>query len=494
MVTRELPVLMPKMSMTMQEGTLVVWHKRPGDAVRAGDTICDVATDKVDMEVESPADGTLTRIVADEDDVVPVGQPIAYLTSSADDLLGGLLDDPTDGGTDAPQPAVAESMGLEPAVAASIGPEPAAAASVGPDPAGPECAASDSAGLDPADSRLAAIESNSPYESDQKPSGGSVPETVAAGAAPRSGDGGASGGVARNGVTLGGAGRGGRRPAAVPLAWRWAAASGVDLTTVRGTGPGGVIRAVDVERIVSAGSGRDRRAGSDDGGGRTRRRHATRATDRRAAVRAGTARRLSESTRVPQFTVHADVDLSEAAAGCPTGTWTAHLVRAWAAVLRASSALNAIWRDDRVQPFPQVGVAVGVDTPAGLLTPVVRDPDLMPVGALEALIAQLASQARAGRLAVAHLSGAAGTLIDLGDGDTLVSQAQVPVAPPHATTLVAGSRSRQPVVTPQGVGVRTRCRVGLTVDQRVADPHDAARALAALRDLLTEMIDVREPR
>jgi pyruvate dehydrogenase E2 component (dihydrolipoamide acetyltransferase) len=90
----EVPLVMPKMSMTMTEGTFLVWHKAEGDQVRQGDIVCEVATDKVDMEVEATATGTLTRLLAAPDEVVPVGEPIAYIASDTDDLLGGLFDAP----------------------------------------------------------------------------------------------------------------------------------------------------------------------------------------------------------------------------------------------------------------------------------------------------------------------------------------------------------------------------------------------------------------
>jgi pyruvate dehydrogenase E2 component (dihydrolipoamide acetyltransferase) len=93
-VGKQVAVVMPKMSMTMTEGTLVAWHKAEGDAVRQGEVVCEVTTDKVDMEVEATVDGTLSRLVAQPEDVVAVGEPIAYVTSEADDLLDGLFDDP----------------------------------------------------------------------------------------------------------------------------------------------------------------------------------------------------------------------------------------------------------------------------------------------------------------------------------------------------------------------------------------------------------------
>ena len=113
---REIEVPMPKLSMTMEEGELVAWVKNEGDQVRAGEVICEVNSDKVEMEVESPADGTLVRYAAAAGDVVPVGAPIATLATEAEDLLGGLLGPADDNGAAAP------------AAQAPAGPAPRAAA------------------------------------------------------------------------------------------------------------------------------------------------------------------------------------------------------------------------------------------------------------------------------------------------------------------------------------------------------------------------------
>ncbi|HSR28369.1 MAG TPA: biotin/lipoyl-containing protein, partial [Actinomycetes bacterium] len=93
----EIEVPMPKLSMTMEEGELISWVKHEGDEVRAGDVIAEVNSDKVEMEVESPADGTLVRLAAAEGEIVPVGAPIATLETEAEDLLGGILGAPPDG-------------------------------------------------------------------------------------------------------------------------------------------------------------------------------------------------------------------------------------------------------------------------------------------------------------------------------------------------------------------------------------------------------------
>jgi pyruvate dehydrogenase E2 component (dihydrolipoamide acetyltransferase) len=120
----EIEVPMPKLSMTMEEGELISWVKQEGDQVRAGEVIAEVNSDKVEMEVESPADGTLVRLTAAEGDVVPVGVAIATLETEAEDLLGGLLDTPA---TTAETAAATEKAAPEVEVPSEAADEPALA-------------------------------------------------------------------------------------------------------------------------------------------------------------------------------------------------------------------------------------------------------------------------------------------------------------------------------------------------------------------------------
>ena len=121
---REVPLVMPKMSMTMTEGTFLVWHRKQGDAIQAGDLVCEVASDKVDMEVESPIEGTLARLVAEPDQVIAVGAPLAFIMSDADDMLEGLFDDaPTAAAEQQQAPAAAAPAAASPP--SRRGPRPA---------------------------------------------------------------------------------------------------------------------------------------------------------------------------------------------------------------------------------------------------------------------------------------------------------------------------------------------------------------------------------
>ncbi len=88
----EVPIRMPKLSMTMEEGEFGSWLVAAGDTVTKGMPVAVVMTDKVEMEIESEVAGTVTRLTAHEGDVVPVGDPLGYVDGTDDDGLGDLDD------------------------------------------------------------------------------------------------------------------------------------------------------------------------------------------------------------------------------------------------------------------------------------------------------------------------------------------------------------------------------------------------------------------
>ncbi len=90
----QVAIVMPKMSMTMTEGELLVWHVQVGQEIKAGDVVCEVATDKIDMEVESTASGKVVSLHGNPGDVMDVGAPLVMVESEEDDLLAGIFDAP----------------------------------------------------------------------------------------------------------------------------------------------------------------------------------------------------------------------------------------------------------------------------------------------------------------------------------------------------------------------------------------------------------------
>lgn len=435
-MTNEVPLPMPKMSMTMETGELLSWSIVAGDTVKAGDVVAEVQTDKVDMEVEAPVDGVVARLVAQPGDVVDVGAPIAFILSESEDLMAGLFDPP--------------------------------------------------------------------------PGGASEPATPGSDVAP--------GGPDRNGSARGPkaatpASRKGPLPA-VPKARRRAAELNVRLADVRATGPGGVITVDDVELAARNGGPAPMRTapvstpapttpapmapapapaaarpapaqaaatvsadGNDPG-------FADALAPRRKAIRSAVARTMVASAAVPQFTVFAELDLEAASRVRGRIGWTTLLMRALARSVRAYPQVNAGWDDAAnapAAPKDSVGVALAADTAIGLLAPVIKDPDLLPIDEQDAFIRATIAKARAGKLTGADLQGGTTTLSNLG-GFGVPSFTSL-LTPPQATSLSAGAISERPMVIRGGLTARLGVTVGLTIDHRPIDGADGAKVLADMREL-----------
>lgn len=409
------PLNMPKMSMTMEFGTVVEWLVAVGEPVRNGDAIVVVTTDKVDMEVEATFDGVLEEILAGEGDQLPVGQPMAYLQTETADLLGDLFAAPPSapaGSSSAPEEAQA------PAASPAVGTADGAAT--------------------PSDATVRAV----------------------------------------------------------PLARRIAAEAGLDLRAVAATGPARTIRARDVREAIAE---RDRRprpvaaaplpaamaapvapvTGELLGDPGVRR------------LRVATANVMVASALVPQFTVYRALDLGRMARAREVSlkgvSWTSILVRAYALVLREFPQLNGYWAGQGVQANATVGVALAVDTPRGLLAPVLADPDRMTLRELDQTVRRVAEAIKRGDTDPNLFSGGTGTVSNLGGMG--VDRFNALLTPPQATALSLGSVGRRPVVDATGeLAVQIACEAGLTVDHRVADGADAARALDAMQVFLADPV------
>ncbi|EPR76306.1 Dihydrolipoamide acetyltransferase component (E2) of acetoin dehydrogenase complex [Leifsonia rubra CMS 76R] len=397
----ELPLTMPKMSMTMEEGTMVAWLKQVGDPVRSGEPICEVATDKVDMEVESPFDGVLARIIAEPDDVYPVGDVIAYITTDADDLLGGLFDEPADEA-------------------------PAAA----------------------------------PANDDVAP--------VAAAPAP----------IETGWVS------------AVPAARGVAEQHNIDLATVTPTGPDNTVRVADVEAAAAAAEGQGSAAATPAAAApaaATPAKTEDPVEARRLRTRKQVAKVMSASALVPQFTAYVDLDLSALAAVRKTtlggASWTALFVRAQAIALAENAALNGTWTDEGVAANDHIGIALAIDSPSGLIAPVLMNSHEGTLAELVAEIATVVGETRSGTLPPARLGGGTSVFSNLGGFG--VESFNALLTPPQSTALSSGAvKPRMRVFDDETFGVRLSCTIGLTVDHRVADGADAARMLAIITNLV----------
>ena len=394
-----LAIRMPKMSMTMTEGEVSSWMVRPGDEVAEGDVVCEVMTDKVDMEVESTVAGTLVEIVV-ESGMAAVGDPIGWV--EGEDTGGGFGDLLSQPAPDAEPDAVAPAEPQPVVAAPAPEPEPAPAAT------GPV--------------------------------------------------------------------------AAVPRARALARERGVDLPTVRGTGPDGLVRVEDVEALLpkpaaQATAEPAAQPAQPAPGTSTPAplQPAPVAPDRRRAVRRAVARAMTPTAAIPQFTVWREIELDAADAGRQGLSWTTVLLRGYAAALRAVPDLLSRWEDDGPSVAGPPAVALAVATDRGLLVPTFSEPDLLPAAELDREIRAVVASAQAGRLDPAYLGVANASLSNLGGMG--VDRFQALLTPPQASVLSLGSIRRRPVAVPGGIGLALTVEAGLTVDHRVADGAHGAQLL-----------------
>jgi len=448
-------IRMPRLSDTMEEGTITSWTTTIGSTVTAGDVLVEIETDKAVMEQEAFESGTLTHILVPAGGTARIGEVIA------------VLDGPDDLETPAPAPA--------------------------PAPAGSSAAEGlrgDAPGDDAPDSRP---DDAAPDDVDGPP-----------GRAP--GD--------------------GPRLTSSPLVRRLAREHGVDLSGVRGTGPGGRIVRRDLEAALDDGTARQL---SDDtsphpladadqrrtAGGPSAQTTAPAEPTSRSAGAADLARgsgehpttaaqrisaeRLTQSTStVPQFSVTATADVTDlvalrsrlvaelVAAGRPKVSMNDLVVRASALALRAHPDVNSSYEMGPSGPVllrhARVNVGVAVATEHGLVVPVVRDADTLPVSGVHKTVAGLAAAAHARRLTVEQMQGGTFTVSNL--GMLGVEHFRAIVNPPEAAILAVGAVRHEPAVAGGEVVVRARMSLTVSVDHRAVDGAGAAAFLQTLVGLL----------
>lgn len=430
------PVFMPKFGFVQEESTIVQWLKKEGDVVEKGDPIVEVTTDKINMEVEAPADGILGGIRYHAGDEVPVTEVIAYILAEGEEVPQ----------VDEPVPAAAEP---------SVG----EGAPVGTQPESPVAAT-------PVARRLADAESVDLAQVVGSGAGGKitredVAQFVAARGRPTMGDG---------------------KLRATPAARRAARERGLDLATVVGSGPQGRIQRADVER--SAAMSIPIVAGEPT-------------IIPLEGMRRTIAERLQAAyQQAPHITFTLDIDMSKAIAfrdyanervpeGQPRVSMTAVLVRACAWALRQHPLLNSYLRGERIYVMPDVNVGVAVALEEGLIVPVVRDADRKGLVQIGAEVVDLSTRARANRLRPEDVADGTFTVSNLGmfgiDRFTAI------LNPPQVGILAVGRIAKRFVPDEDDQPVaRPMMTVTLVVDHRVVDGALAAQFVATLRDALEE--------
>jgi pyruvate dehydrogenase E2 component (dihydrolipoamide acetyltransferase) len=429
-------VLMPKLSDAMETGKVIKWLKKEGDAVKGGDVIAEIETDKANVEIEAFGGGVLRKIMVGEGGQVPVGDMIGVIADPADDI-GSVA-------TAAPSPRPAA---------------PASAPSAAPVTAKP----------DP----LPAMES---YKA--------APATNAV--------------VPMSAVPAQAPGRDGRVKAS-PLARKVAAQSGVDLRLLQGTGPGGRIVRRDVETAAAAPRPAAAPAAAAPAPSRPQfvipqRSEAEFEDKPLSAMRAIIAKRmLLSKAPVPHFYVTSEVSMDRAWAlraelngleGQPKVSVTDMVIKACALALLKNPGVNAQLQGQSLRVFHRAHIGIAVALDEGLITPVLRDCDVKPLAQIAVEARDLAERARGGKLRAQEFSGATFSVSNLGMYD--VEEFSAIINPPEGAILAVGSVLEKPVAEGGQLRVGRRMKMTISCDHRVMDGAMGARFLQDVKRLLEE--------
>jgi pyruvate dehydrogenase E2 component (dihydrolipoamide acetyltransferase) len=460
-------VVMPRLSDTMEEGTILRWLIADGEMVRRGDELVEIETDKATMTYESDLDGVLETI-ASEGDTLPVGAVIARV-SSADgtSMVGDQAEQETPGGGDANEGATASA---ERAATTALSAQAEAQAAHEATPS--------SAATTPA-----------------TPNGQRIKASPLARRIAREND------VDLHKLT--GTGPGGRIVKADVQAATAAAPTAPSRTTVGAAGPPS-----DAPDTPATGTASGSPTGAGLAGVSTARGETTEVELSR--TQQTIARRMAESkATIPHFALQTDIDMEECVAlrselkrvgRADAPTYNDMVVKACALALREHPRANSSYRDGRLQLHGRVNVGVAVavepDEPAGgasitggagggaLIVPTVFDADGKSLGEIARETRALAARVRDGSVTPPELGGGTFTVSNLGMFG--VTSFTAIINPPQAAILSVGSVQPRAVARDGEIIARQQMTVTLACDHRILYGADAARFLARIRELLEQ--------
>jgi len=443
-------VVMPRLSDSMEEGTILQWLKQVGDEVAVGDELVEIETDKANMAYESDLAGTLVEIVAEEGETLPIGSVIARVGDAGEKASGKKSKDKKGKKKD-------KGAGTEGSTAGPVAQGPPPAYSPVSDPA-------------------------------RHPQEGAV-ESPAVGS------------------------DGGGRPKASPVARRVAKEKGLDLSMLQGSGPGGRIVKVDVEKAAASVGGAGEGGAEDEdlarsappspvtgpaAGALPETAKGQTAYEELSKLQSTIARRMAESkATAPHFYLSAEVDMSRAveARGRIKGaagegevvpSFNDMVVKACALALREYPRANGAYRDGRFELYSRVNVGIAVAGQDALVVPTVFDADGKGLRQIAAESRALAQRVRDGQITPPELSGATFTVSNLGMYG--IDSFSAVINPPQAAILAVGAIKERPVVSDGEIGSAHLMQVNLACDHRILYGADGAQFLARIRELLEEPV------
>ena len=452
-------VLIPKLGMTMTEGTVAEWLVPDGGSVRQGEIVYRLETEKINFEVEAEQDGVLRQVAAEGATLAP-GTIVGYILAPGEALPAGI----------APPSAAAAG-----AVSVSSG-SPGAPANVAASPNGRVVASPIARRLaKEAGIPLAAITGSGPggriTEQDVIAARARPPQTVSAPARPQPQ----------------------REIVASPLARRLAEQLHVDLAGVRGSGPGGRITKEDVEQAAASPARPAAAAPSQATVVQAAQRHAGETIPLRGVRKVIAERMHASLQQMAQLTLSAVVVMDEAiklraqlidewADEGVRPSYSDLITKAVAKALPRHPLLNARVGEGAIELLPEVHIGIAVALADGLVVPVVRDADRLPLKEIARESARLATAARNGTLGLDEMAGGTFSITSLGMYDIDVF---TPIVnPPNTAILGVGRLHDATAWEGDRPFRRSELALSLTIDHRAVDGAPAAEFLRAVRDLL----------
>ncbi|MCF2574349.1 2-oxoglutarate dehydrogenase, E2 component, dihydrolipoamide succinyltransferase [Brevibacterium sp. UCMA 11754] len=468
-------ITMPALGESVTEGTVTRWLKEVGEEVEVDEPLLEVSTDKVDTEVPSPVAGTVQAHLAEEDETVEVGAPLARVGSGAPAS--------SDSGSADSESAAAESSAAEeeaPAEEPQEAPaeEPEEEAPAEDEKSAPAEEAPKQEASAPAASKPAAAKSES-----------STPAPAAADT------------VGENAAYV------------TPLVRRLARDEGVDLSSVTGTGVGGRIRKHDVvAAAANRGSATSGSAAPAAGGAKATFKleipeEAAKlrgTTEKASRIRQTIAKRMSESLEVSaQLTQVVEVDMTRVvklrkankeAFQSKHGSKLTYLPffgKAVVEALKQHPKVNAQYdlESQQITYFDHEHLAIAVDTPRGLLVPVIKDAGDLSIAGISKSIDDVADRTRNNKIMPDELSGGTFTITNIGSVGALFD---TPIInQPQMGILGTGTIVRRPIVVKtadgeESIAIRDMVYLPLTYNHQLVDGADAGRFLQTIKARLEE--------
>jgi len=421
-------IIMPKMGDAMTEGKVVRWYKKAGDAVKKGEPVLEIETDKVNLDLEAEQDGTLGDLAAQEGQVVPVG---------------GVLSNILGAGEKAAPPKQKEDKKETKETKEPPKEEPQQRRTT--------------------DKKDSYKHTTGEYGEAMEMKAPRVDRT----AAPKQG----------NVVAMP---QSGVRRRSSPLARKMAQEMGVDLQNVQGSGPRGRIVAADVK---NSGGGQAPSPVPQ---------LETKQIPLSAMRRTIAKRLAESSGPIPHFYLTVDFDVMNLLSvrqqmmdieGVKLSV-NDFIVRAAALALRHHPMVNASWGDDAITQHGEIHIGIAVATPEGLITPVIRNADQKSVAEIAREVRALAEKAKNRKLMPNEYQGSTFTISNLGAWG--IEEFTAIINPPNSAILAIGAAEARPVVVERQITVRDRMKVTMSCDHRVIDGASGADYLKTLRQYVEQ--------